>query len=297
MRFWIIIYLLCFSLKVCSQKIHPFKSGINLHLIFSFGSHQKSVGIRLNSYFQYRFFQLNGSSSFQFYKFSWGNRSSFFENANAIGIVGFVGQKNQFVDWEFSVLSKQSPHDYAISYSSIWYRDNAGTSQRSGAFGLQIKKISLSHENDAFAGIATDRFRTGIFKVSWNDSLYKIGSGIFIWTGETNGVPKQFNPEFYPKYYKNLSMLPYGKTSHGILYGQVQFRMQNNSLGFQIGVDSEELRHQIQNEFFHDLPFLPKKYQNQTPHYPRLNDQGFPAFDKNGIRKNRFYYSVGINSF
>jgi len=296
MKFLILFFFVYFSFNIFSQTDQFLKTGINVKFIFSIGSHEKSYGVQLNSYFQYRFFQLNACSSLQFYKYSWGNRRNFFESRNALGLVGFFGEKNQYIDWQYSSLTKQSPHDYAISYSSIWYLDNAGSSQRSGAFGLQLKRISLSHENDAFAGIATDRFRTGIFKVNWNDSLFKIGTGILIWTGETSGVSKQYNPEIYSKSFKNLSTLPYGKTSNGILFGQIQYRLGDNTVGIQIGTDSEEIRHQIQNEFFHDLPFLPKKYQNQTPHYLRLNENGLPVFERTEARKSRFYYSVGLNS-
>jgi hypothetical protein len=296
MKFLILSFFIFSYFIILSQENQLFRTGINLKFIFSLGSHEKSIGIRLNSYLQFHFIQLNGSSSIQFYNYSWGNRRNFFENRTAFGIVGFFGQKNQYIDWNYSTLTKQSPHDYAVSYSSIWYHDNVGTSQRSGAFGIQIKRLSLWHENDAFAGIATDRFRSGVVNIFWNDSLYKIGSGIVIWTGETTGVPKLFNPKVYPKSYKILSLLPYGKTSHGVFFSQVLFKVGGNSVGLQMGLDSEEIRHQIQNKLFHDLPFLPTKFQNQTPHYPRLNSNGLPVFTKENVRKNRFYYSVRLNS-
>jgi hypothetical protein len=54
------------------------------------------------------------------------------------------------------------------------------------------------------------------------------------------------------------------------------------------------VRHVFQNKLFHDLPFLPKKYQNQTPHYPRLNTEGLPVFTKNEVRKDKFYFSLGM---
>jgi hypothetical protein len=61
-----------------------------------------------------------------------------------------------------------------------------------------------------------------------------------------------------------------------------------------MGIDSEQVRHVFQNKLFHDLPFLPKKYQNQTPHYPRLNKEGLPVFTKNEVRKDKFYFSLGM---
>jgi hypothetical protein len=264
--------------------------------LIQIGSHQRAVGLELNGFAQYKFIQLNGASSFQFYNLGLGNRRNFIENRSAIGLVGFFGPENQSLDWQLSSWTKQAANDYAISYSSIWYFDNRKTSQRSGAFGLQVKKMSFYHENDAFAGIATDRFRTGNLLIQWSDSLFKIGAGLEIWTGETTGVPKQFKPEKYPKAYKDLSTLPFGKTSHGIIYSQVQYKtVVNQTLSCKMGIDSEEVRHIFQNKLFHDLPFLPKKYQNQTPHYPRLNSEGLPVFNKNEARKNSFYFSIGTH--
>ena len=156
--------------------------------------------------------------------------------------------------------------------------------------------MNFYHENDAFAGIATDRFRTGNLLIQWSDSLFKIGAGLEIWTGETTGGPKQFKPEKYPKAFKDLSTLSFGKTSHGIIYSQVQYKaFVNQTLSCKMGIDSEEVRHIFQNRLFHDLPFLPKKYQNQTPHYPRLNSEGLPVFKKNEARKNSFYFSIGTH--
>lgn len=282
--------------SVFVQSSLPIYFGGQLSLLIQIGSHQRAVGLELNGFAQYKFIQLNGASSFQFYNLGLGNRRNFIENRSVIGLVGFFGPENQSLDWRLSSWTKQAANDYAISYSSIWYFDNRKTSQRSGAFGLQVKKMSFYHENDAFAGIATDRFRTGNLLIQWSDSLFKIGAGLEIWTGETTGVPKQFKPEKYPKAFKDLSTLPFGKTSHGIIYSQVQYKaFVNQTLSCKMGIDSEEVRHIFQNRLFHDLPFLPKKYQNQTPHYPRLNSEGLPVFKKNEARKNSFYFSIGTH--
>jgi hypothetical protein len=294
-RFTIFI-LVTFSLNCYAQTNIPIHFGGQISAVIQLGTHQRSVGFEVNGFAQYEFVQINGSSSFQFYNLGLGKRKIFFENRTALGVVGYFGPKNQPRDWQLNFWTKQAPNDYALSYASIWYFDNRKTSQRSGAFGLQIKKMSFYHENDAFAGIATDRFRTGNLLIQWSDSLFKIGTGLQIWTGETTGVPKQYKPEIYPKPFKDISSLPYGKTSHGIFYTQIQYRsFLNQTLTCKMGIDSEHVRHVFQNKLFHDLPFLPKKYQNQTPHYPRLNSEGLPVFTKNQVRKDKFYFSLGMN--
>ena len=293
-----LFYLIFFisSHTFFTQSIWPIHLGGQISLLIQVGSHQRAIGVEFNGFAQYQFIQLNGASSFQFYNLGLGNRRNFLENRTALGLVGFFGPKNQSIDWQLASWTKQSANDYAISYSSIWYFDTKKTSQRTGAFGLQIKKMSFYHENDAFAGIATDRYRTGDLLIQWSDSLVKIGLGLQIWTGETTGVPKQFKPEKYSKPFKDISSLPFGKTSHGIVFSQFQYRtFYNQTLSAEMGIDSEEVRHIFQNRIFHDLPFLPKKYQNQTPHYPRLNNEGFPVFSKNESKIDRFYFSLGSN--
>jgi hypothetical protein len=292
----IVIVFLFFFGNLHGQFYASLKSGVQLSILYQVGSHQKGVGLRINAYCQSKFVQLNSAASLTYYYKSYGERKRFFENKNELGLVCFFGRENQFFDWQLSTMSHQTRHNWAISYSSIWYNDNSGTSQRSGAFGLQLKKISLILENDAFAGIATDRFRTGIFRVDYKDSLVKFGTGIYLWTGETNGVSAKTIPGFPLKKYKDISTLPYGKTSHGIWYGQLQFLVSNAQyIQLKLGLDSEEIRNSLQNRFLHDLPFLPRKYQNQTPHYPRLNKDGLPLFTTIDTRKSRLYFSVGLN--
>jgi hypothetical protein len=293
-RFSAIIFIII-SLKSYTQSSFSINFGGQISAVIQLGTHQRSFGVEFNGFAQLRYIQLNGSSRFQIYNLGFGSRRNFVENRTAFGVVGYFGPKNQILDWQLNFWSKHARNDYAFSYASIWYFDNRKTSQRSGAFGLQIKNMNFYHENDAFAGIATDRFRTGDLLIQWSDSLFKIGTGLQIWTGETSGVPSQFKPGIYKSAFKDISSLPYGRTSHGIIYSQIQCRsFFNQTLTCNIGVDSEEIRHVIQNKLFHDLPFLPGKYQNQTPHYPRLNLEGLPVFHKNDARKNKFYFLLGM---
>jgi hypothetical protein len=278
------------------QNHLPFLFGAQFSVVYQMGSHQKSIGLRANAFCQTKFFQVNSSSSLTYFPKSYGDRRNFIQNKNEIGAVCFFGAKNQFLSNQLSVLSHESRHDYSISFASIWYNDNARTSQRSGAFGIQVKKISLILENDAFAGIATDRFRTGFFQVKYKDSLFNFGSAVYIWTGETSGVSAKRIPNSMDKNYKDLSTLPFGRTSHGIWYVEGEMRVANSQLfQLKLGVDSEEIRNSVQNRFFHDLPFLPRRYQNQTPHYPRLNKDGLPVFTANEAKKVKNYFSVGFN--
>jgi hypothetical protein len=46
----------------------------------------------------------------------------------------------------------------------------------------------------------------------------------------------------------------------------------------------------------HDLVFLPKKIERNTPHYPRVDSHGCTTFDPELRRKDRIYLQLGINN-
>jgi hypothetical protein len=61
-----------------------------------------------------------------------------------------------------------------------------------------------------------------------------------------------------------------------------------------IGIDSERIRHAFQNRLMHDLIFLPKRFPRKTPHYPMLDQDGCPTFDKTAVRKSKLYLQGGV---
>jgi len=262
-------------------------------------SHQQQFGIKLNTFLLFKNFQINAESVFSLYPKTFGNRKRVFERKSSIGILGLWGNHKNNVDFEFGALNHQGFNKFALGYSYIWYRDNTKTSQNSGALGLHIDKWSLIHENDFFSGKGKDRFRTGKMHISFQDSLIKYQSGFVLWTGETNG--SIWNKTKYskcPNGYRDLHKLPYGKTSHGVLYfGVSKSIFDQNSISFQMGWDSEQIRHIIQNKFIHDMPLIPKNIARKTPHYPRLDKDGLPTFNKDDTRKTKIFYSYGWNNY
>ena len=60
-----------------------------------------------------------------------------------------------------------------------------------------------------------------------------------------------------------------------------------------IGIDSEGIRHGIQNRLIHDLIFLPKSVKHHSSHYPKLDENGCPVFEKASAKKDRFYFQLG----
>lgn len=281
-----------------SLRYNKPNAGIQTGLVLDIGSHEFAIGLQLKGFIGFDYAQLNLGNTFYWKFYSLGYRKMFFENRAYVGGVAMVGKKGSVVDFELDGLNHQTMRNFGVAFNYLIYTDNAGTSQLSGAFGMHIKNFSIRFENDVFSGQVKDRFRTGIFSVTYRTDWYKINTGFYIWTGETANSfwDKSVKTNKMPSGYRSLEDLPYGKTSHGILYGGVQFLMPYGNIAhLRIGMDSEHLRHAIQNRLIHDLSFLPKKYKRNTPHYPRLGEDGCPVFEKDLVRKTQFYLQFGLN--
>ena len=294
MRFLPIFILLisyCFS-----QSNEKFNVGFQAGIVLDFGSHENEIGIEVNTYGLYKFTQLNAGTRFSFLLNSFGGRSNFLENRTNVGLLLLGGKRQTLTDNYFAGLIHNSRFNNALGYNYIWYFDNIGTSQRSGAFGLTIKNASIFFENDVFGGQAKDRFRTGHLQFSYRKDLVRYSIGTNIWTGETSGSDRMKPNEHCPNGFKNLTKLPFGKTSHGVLYFGAQYQLpMNQTMHWRVGMDSEEIRHFFQNRLTHDLIFLPKSFPRTTPHYPRLDEDGNPVFEKGSRRKDCFYFQIRTN--
>lgn len=294
MRFLPIFILLisyCFS-----QSNEKFNVGFQAGIVLDFGSHENEIGIEVNTYGLYKFTQLNAGTRFSFLVNSLGGRSNFLENRTNVGLLLLGGKRQTLNDNYFAGLIHNSNYNNALGYNYIWYFDNVGTSQRSGAFGLTLNKTSMFFENDVFGGQAKDRFRTGHLQFSYRTDLVRYSLGINMWTGETSGSPRLKPIENCPNGFKNLTNLPFGKTSHGVFYFGAQYQLPMfQTIHWRIGMDSEEIRHLFQNRLTHDLMFLPKSFPRNTPHYPRLDENGNPTFTKNNRRSDLYFFQIGTN--
>jgi hypothetical protein len=297
MRFiWLLLFILPFQFSAQTFRGEHF--GCTVGAVLTFGTHVNSIGLSLNGYYTNYFAQVNIGSSVRFNGNSYGKRKMFVENRNSLGLILLGGKKQQMEDFELDGLFHNTKYNYGLAYNYLWYFDNAGTSQRSGGWGVHLKKFSLLLENDVFGGQAKDRFRTGHLAFHYRfDENMKFNAGMYFWTGETaNSIWQKIPMEQCPSGFRVLEDLPYGMTSHGIAYGGIQYRLPyGQTIGAKMGIDSEHLRHAFQNRLSHDLVFLPKKMKRNTPHYPRLDEHGCPTFEKEMVRKNRFYFQANAN--
>lgn len=274
--------------------------GGSIGVSLNFGSHINGVGLKMNGYYTDYFYQVNAGQQFNFYFNHLGSRKKFIESKSALGLILVFGPERSHLDFELDALNHQTKHDYAFGFNYIFYRDDVGTSQNSGGFGMHIKNLSLYHENDFFAGQARDRFRTAHFHIGWKQENVKFGAGVYLWTGETTGAERSnITTKQSPNGFKILEDLPYGKTSHGIAYGNISLALPyQQTVHLRLGVDGERIRHIIQNKMAHDIALIPgltKKTKRSTPHYPILDSQGCPVFDFDSKRENAFFMSFGLN--
>jgi len=280
-----------------AQTFSTDKFGASIGCVVNIGTHVTSVGLKFDAYYTDYFYQINAGSSIRFNGKSYGERKQFIENRNSLGLILLAGKKEALRDFQLDGLMHNTAYNYGLGYNYLWYFDNAGTSQRSGGWAAHIKNVSVLFENDVFGGQAKDRFRTGHLALSYKMTDFKFSTGILLWTGETaNSTWQKISLENCPSGFRVLEDLPYGKTSHGILYGGFNARLPFGQIvNARIGIDSEQIRHGIQNRFTHDLIFLPKKVERNTPHYPRLDDSGCPVFIKDSIRNPRLFLQFSMN--
>ena len=94
--------------------------------------------------------------------------------------------------------------------------------------------------------------------------------------------------------YKDLRFSPFGKTSHGILYGGVRYQLGNQSLGLELGYDSEQVRDVFQNKIAHARIWHAKNTKLAVT-YPMLNNDGLPCNRAEDIRKVKPYFKITIS--
>lgn len=296
-RFVAFVFVFFVSFIFYSQNRWIPNAGLKIGLLFTFGTHQNSLGVKLDSYIGNQFIQLNAGLTTRYFLSNLGKRTNFSEFRFGAGGVLMFGKPNNPINMDWGGSLHQTTSPYSIGYAYLWYYDKKGTSQFSGEWNLGIQRIDIRFENDVFGGQAKDRFRTGSLYISYRDSLLKAGLGITIWTGETKDAVWYKEPRpGAPNGYRDLTHNAYGKASHGIFYGEMKYLFYpNQTAGLRIGWDSEQVRHVFQNKISHDLVFFPKKMKRNTPHYPRLSEMGENVFEKKNTRKPSLYFSTFVN--
>ena len=265
------------------------KSKLNL------GSHEIGYGVGIHAGVQYAMAMLTVGSDVNFYHQSLGNRSNMWESRNYVGLSYVTKTQSGMGDFEFGTLRNVFGRGASFGYAYLLYFDNARTSQNSGMVRGEISGHAITMENDFFAGRGKDRFRTASCSYRYRTDFWACMLGMHLWTGETSGVQVQERlVDGQLESIKDLRFSPFGKTSHGILYGGVRYQLGNQSLGLELGYDSEQVRDVFQNKIAHARIWHAKNTKLAVT-YPMLNNDGLHCNRAEDIRKVKPYFKITIS--
>jgi hypothetical protein len=286
-----------FVMNSCITTAQNVNSSIQVS--FQYGSHYKRIGASVGFWGLQNAVQINTNLQSYYHWQGIGPKGNFFETkASAALWLGFGGKFNtNMLSNFYNELQNNIASQIKIGYAYNAYWDTRGSSQNTGAIALEYQHIKVFSENDGFAFLPFDRFRTGSFHVVYEDSVQRIGLHTALWTGETKGAPTQQAKQ--TRYgIKNNSKLLYGNTSAGLLFASYARRLPQGMNGFvQCGIDHEKVRNFFQNKLIHDNKIVhalnPK---NKNPHIPMIDENGNAITDatKQKIRKGKLFWSVGI---
>lgn len=288
-------------------------AGIKLGLVYEIGQPLHRIGGTLGFHINYGHIQLNSGCTY-FYAFrNYGPKISRWElqSQTQLGIA-FGRPFNAFENIAMlSPISNFSNKENVFAYGIKYYLDNIETNQLTGIISFRHNEYFLAAENDGFAFLHWDQYRTGAFTLGryithsneFTDmQQHRFSIDVLLYTGKTQGPPtKKMTDSNYPSRfgYKKLNNSKYSKSSHGILKLTWQSSLLFGQNTFaSIGVDNEKIRNVIQNKFIHDLPFLPKRLiKIKNPHVPMRDSVGgdYLYLGNQKIRKGKFVWGVGLN--
>lgn len=272
-------------------------------LSFRFGSYVNQVGIIAQLAYLEDFIQVNSHVRLTYNVSQLGPRPRIpgWEFQASIGAVVAYGP-NYPVQPFLSPVSSQLGRRYATGYAWTYYRDQMKTSQWTATIGQHASDFSIISENDAYTGFIDDRFRTGTLAVLYRIENYELGWSTILWTGDTRskGVKKIKESDYPAKHgYKDLSTALYGGFSHGISCLQAKVLLPYNQVGqAQLGVDSEQIRHLLQNKLIHDMVFLPDEWiKAKNFHVPMVDKDGKPFLFEDGqeLKAAVLYVNLALN--
>ena len=287
----------------------PFKVGI----VAEYGTHIQRLGFVASFFTTFRNheFDLEYKSYFNFKNL--GPSNKYWENSFTAAYTYGFGKsiENHTPSTYFKPIISHLDEKYAVSYALTFFFNKIGSQQSIGRFSFYIDNWIISSENDLFGNFkGRDRFRTGSFTFGYHSEEFLYMINTVLWTGdgkcaeakkytaETSDASTKTGARFG---FKDISKCFFGKFSHGILNGQITYKPNNffdQNYTVSTGVDSEKVRHFIQNKIIHDMYFLPPAFINsKNLHYPILDENGEPFLDekKQKIKRDRFYFRLGQN--
>jgi len=301
MRIFYSFIVLIVFVNTCYSQVPTF--GWSVGLSFSVGNKVQRIGLRGSMFYTHGFAQVNATTNV-YYNFK-TLATSLKGPEVQFGIGGNLGfgkrdsSRNHFV----SLIDNNTDYFYSVGYSYLLYLDKNNTTQAGGILSANIENFTFATHNDLF-GFGKgwrDRFRTAAVLMQYRYLDTKAGLNLTLWTGDYIGC-KVVNDGEYPSRfgYKMNDKAIYGNAMAGLLSVQIeQFLPYNQIARLNVGVDSEKIRHAIQNRLIHDQYFIPSKLVTRPQkHYPMLDKDGKQYTFKEGqsVRSASFYFNLGMNN-
>ena len=289
------IFILFFLFSGLPLYASDWDAGAIAGITVNVGNKIRNAGIFVSAWGRYDFIQINSGIRIYYNFKNLGAPGRYTEFDGYGGLLVGLGKcdsvKNKFVN----NVSNQTMRRYSFAYSYNIYRDDIGTSQKTGAIALQFNKLSLITENDII-GDNDDRFRTAGVTVQYRHETTVLGLSSILWTGEKG---ERITGTDYPSRNGYKKQGRYGQYSHGILCLQArQYLNYGQNIQASAGIDSERVRHIFQNKIIHDFAFLPARWvKNPSSHVPMLDADGnmYLFQPEQKIRKPTSYFNAALN--
>ena len=302
-RLFFILFLFPFIVKAqTSATFYGYSAGI----CFDFGTKVNRIGISINGFYGYRFVQSNASFKVYYNFQSLGLKKKTPEIQLGGGLNFGYGAKDSIAVRFTGLTENNTGFRYAAGYTYIRYWDKNQTSQSTGLFNFQIQNFRLITENDLFAGGKgwRDRFRTGALKVDYTYGEYRFGISTVMWTGDFIGC-EVVKDSLYPSRfgYRKKDKSTYGDFSLGLFSLQADYIIPgiplNQVARMNIGIDSEKVRHGLQNKLIHDQIYFPAKWvKTENPHIPMEASDGnqFLFMPGQRVKPVSLYFNASLNN-
>ncbi len=292
------VVLCCCIQNSFSQQYQEGKVGVNVGIILAIGTHIDRFGVSINSYYHNNHFQINPELRLYFNGKNLGPNQQSVEGVVSLGVVYNYGKKDTITNDFYSSISNQSQRKNSFGYAYNFYFNDIQTSQKTGTVSIQVSDYNFIAENDLFAQPKLDRYRTGGFLFQYQKENIQLGINTTLFTGE---MGQRITDESYPfnHVYENTVGGKYTQFSHGLLSAQLKY-VGNYYQTYQanVGIDSEKVRHTVQNRFIHDFIVLPKITKNINAHIPMIDAKGEQYLFKEGqkVKPIKFYFNGFSNS-
>ena len=303
-RFIRLSFCLFITSSLYSQSIsgENYQGSVGLNL--TFGTTVNRIGLFAKGFYIHKDVQFNLDTRYHFNISSYGPRLSGPEWSLKGGVVWAWGEQASIENPFLSPVGNQIEKTNSLGYSFNYYWDKIGTNQATGTLSVQFDKVNFIMENDAFAPPAADKFRTAAIKFTYRiqeNTYLTINSTL--WTGDpfTDMLDTQRDLAHYPSRYgfRDMSYTKYGKFSHGILsVGLQQILPFQQEIRYNLGVDSEWVRHILQNVIIHDLYFIPNIINPaKHPHIPMVSNTGeqYLFYSHQEVKPASFYGQFSMN--